>query len=82
MILKLPLSSNKHANAPTMANPDEVMGKFYNDLDDVITATPCTDKLILLGDFNDRPPDLRRSYRSRMCWEVLQQWSLAFKEVC
>ena len=28
--------------------------KFYNDLDDFISATPRTDKLILLGDFNAR----------------------------
>ena len=27
---------------------------FYNDLDDVISATPLSDKLILLGDFNAR----------------------------
>ena len=35
-----------------MTNPDEVKDKFYNDLDDVISATPRTDKLILLGDCN------------------------------
>ena len=34
-----------------MTNPDEVKDKFYNDLDDVTSATPRTDKLILLGDF-------------------------------
>ena len=59
MTLKLPLSGNKHATivsayAPTMTNPDEVKNKFYNDLDDVISATPRIDKLILLGDFNAR----------------------------
>ena len=59
MTLRLPLSDNKYAtivsvNAPTMTNPDEVKDKFYNDLDDVISATPRTDKLILLGDFNAR----------------------------
>ena len=59
MTLRLPLSGNKHATivcayAPTMTNPDEVADKFYNDLDDVSSATPCTDKLILLGDFNAR----------------------------
>ena len=57
MILRLPRSGDKHATivsayAPTMTNPDEVKDKFYNDLDDVISATPRTDKLILLGDFN------------------------------
>ena len=59
MTLRLPLSGNKHATivsayAPTMTNPDEVKDKFYNDLDDIISATPRTDKLILLGDFNAR----------------------------
>ena len=48
MTLRLPLSGNKHATivsvyAPTMTNPDEVKDKFYNDLDDVIFATPRTD---------------------------------------
>ena len=59
MTLRLPLPGNKHttivsAYAPTMTNPDEVMDKFYNDLDEVISATPCSEKLILLGDFNVR----------------------------
>ena len=59
MALRLPLSGNKHATivsayAPTITNPDKVKGKFYNDLDGIISATPCTDKLILLGDFNAR----------------------------
>ena len=59
MTLGLPLSGNKHATivsayVPKMTNPDEVKDKFYNDLDDVISATPRTDKLILLGDFNAR----------------------------
>ena len=59
MTLRLPLSGNKHATivsayAPKMTNPVEVKDKFYNDLDDVISATPHTDKPILLGDFNAR----------------------------
>ena len=59
MMLRLPLSSKRHATivsayAPTMTNPDEVKDKFYDDLDSVISATPRTDKLILLGDFNAR----------------------------
>ena len=33
-------------------NPDEVKDKFYDDLDSIITATPCSDNIILLGDFN------------------------------
>ena len=59
MTLRLPLSGNKHATivsayAPTMTNPDEVKDKFYGDLDNIISATPRTDKLILLCDFNAR----------------------------
>ena len=59
MTLRLPLSGKRHATiinayAPTMTNPDEVKDKFYDDLDSVISATPRTDKLILLGDFNAR----------------------------
>ena len=51
--LRLPLSGNKHATivsayAPTMTDSDEVKDKFYNDLDDVISATSRTDKLTLL----------------------------------
>ena len=37
-----------------MTNPYEVKGKIYNDLDDVISTTSHTDKLIVLGDFNVR----------------------------
>ena len=48
------LSTIVSACAPTMTNTDEVKDKFYNDLDDVISATPRTDKLFLLGDFNAR----------------------------
>ena len=59
MTLRLPLIGNKHATiasayAPTMTNPDEVKDKFYDDIDNIISATPRTDKLILLGDFNAR----------------------------
>ena len=59
MTLRLPLSGNKHASissayAPTMTNTDEVKDTFYDNLDSIISATPRTDKLILLGDFNSR----------------------------
>ena len=59
MTLRLPLSGKRHATivsayVPTMTNPDEVKDKFYDDLDSVISATPRTVKLILLGDFNAR----------------------------
>ena len=56
MTLRLPLSGKRHATivnayAPTMTNPD---------LDTVISPTPRTDKLILLGDFNARVGSLQR----------------------
>ena len=56
MTLRLPLSGKRHATivsayAPTMTNPCKVK-KFYDDLDSMISATPWTDKLILLEDFN------------------------------
>ena len=35
-----------------MTNSDEVKDKFYDDFDNIISATSRTDKLILLGDFN------------------------------
>ena len=55
MTLRLPLSGKRHATivsayATTMTNPDEVKDKFYDDLDSVISATPWTDKLILLAE--------------------------------
>ena len=59
MTLRLPLSGKRHASivsayATTMTNRDEVKEMFYDDLDSVISVTPQTDKLILLGDFNAR----------------------------
>ena len=45
-----------------MTNPDEVNDKFYNDVDNVISATPHTDKLILLGDFNARVGTNRQTW--------------------
>ena len=59
MTLRLPLSGNKHAIistafATTLTNPDEVRDNFYDDLDNIVSAIPRADKLILLGDFNGR----------------------------
>ena len=56
MTLRLPLSGIKHATivsayVPTITNPCEVNDKFFNDLDDAISAAPRTDKLIFLGDY-------------------------------
>ena len=57
MMLRLLLSSKRHATivsayAPILTNLDAVK-KFFDDLDSV-SATPRTDKLILLGDINAR----------------------------
>ena len=55
----LPLSGNKYATiistyASTMINTDEVKDKFCDAIGTVISATPHTDKLIILDDFNAR----------------------------
>ena len=50
-----------------MTNPDEVKAKFYNDFDDVISAMPHTNKLILLGDFN-------HTYQSYSNYEFHVAW--------
>ena len=58
--MRLPLSYGKKyitfisCYAPTMTNTEEVKIKFYEDLHSLIVATPITDKLIILGDFNAR----------------------------
>ena len=60
MTMRLPLYyGKKHIKiiscyAPTMTNTEEVKSKFYDDLHSLIVATPMTDKLIILGDFNAR----------------------------
>ncbi|XP_046863334.1 craniofacial development protein 2-like [Xenia sp. Carnegie-2017] len=42
------------AYAPTMANPDEVMEAFYEELNQLLSSVDRRDKLIILGDFNAR----------------------------
>ena len=56
MTLRLPLCGKNiiSAYAPTLTNPDEVKDKFYDDLDNIVSATPRTDKLILIGYFDAR----------------------------
>ncbi|KAJ8034945.1 Craniofacial development protein 2 [Holothuria leucospilota] len=53
------LSSKKNTTvisvyAPTMTNPMDVKGRFYEVLDLLIASVPQTDKLVLFGDFNAR----------------------------
>ena len=59
MTMRLPLSKDNFATiisvyAPTMTNPDENKEAFYNQLASVLSDIPCTDKLLLIGDFNAR----------------------------
>ena len=37
-----------------MTNPEEIKEEFYNNLRNVRWKVPCTDKLIIAGDFNVR----------------------------
>ena len=57
MTMRLPLSKDNFATivcvyAPTMTNPDENKEVLYNQLASVLSGIPCTDKLLLIGDFN------------------------------
>ena len=59
MTMRLPLSKDNFATiisvyAPTMTNPDENKEAFYNQLARVLNGIPCTDKVLLIGDFNAR----------------------------
>ena len=59
MTMRIPLAKDGNATlisvyAPTMTNPDEAKENFYNQLRSTLQATPRTDKLILMGDFNAR----------------------------
>ena len=53
MTMRLPLSKDNFATiisvyAPTMTNPDENKGAFYNQLANVLSGIPSTDKLLLI----------------------------------
>ena len=57
MKLHLPLNRTHHitistAYTPTLNGPDEAKEQFGEDLGHLIKATPPSDKLIILGDFN------------------------------
>jgi len=58
MTLRLNLKSGYvtliSAYAPTMTHTDETKEQFYEELDRLVQATPHSDKLLLLGDFNAR----------------------------
>ena len=74
MTLRLPLSGNKHtaiisAYVHTMTNQDEAKDKFYEDLDNIISATPRTDKLINLGEFNARVGTDQHTWEGVICSE-------------
>ena len=79
MTLRLPLSGKRHATivsayAPIMTHPDEVKDKFFDDVDSVISATPRTDKLILLGDFNARVGRDHQTWEGVIGTEGLKEW--------
>ncbi|KAK2183335.1 hypothetical protein NP493_315g03058 [Ridgeia piscesae] len=59
MTMRLPLSKDNFATiisvcAPTMTNPNENKEAFYNQLASVRSGIRCTDKLLLIEDFNAR----------------------------
>ena len=59
MTLRIPISDKRFATiisayAPTLKSAEEIREQFYADLDTLLRATPATDKLLLLGDFNAR----------------------------
>ena len=59
MTLRIPLAGNTHltiisAYAPTLSYADEEKEAFYQLLSNTLHATPQSDKLLLLGDFNAR----------------------------
>ena len=59
MTMRLPLSNDNFATIisvypPTMTNPDDNKEAFYNQLANVLSGIPHTDKLLLIGDVNAR----------------------------
>ena len=57
--MRLPLSKDNFAKiisvcAPAMTNPDENKEAFFSQLASVLSGTPRTDKLLLIGDYNAR----------------------------
>ena len=57
--LHFPLNRTCHVTfissyALTLTSPDEAIARFYKDLVHLIKATPPSDKLMILGDFNTR----------------------------
>ena len=59
MTVRLPLAKKRFATfisvyAPTMQHTAEFKEQFYSELRAAIVATPKSDKLTILGDFNAR----------------------------
>ena len=59
MTMRLPLSKDNFATiinvyAPTMTNPDENKEAFCNQLESVLSGIPRTDKLLLIGDEDNK----------------------------
>ena len=59
MTWRIPLAKNRYATlisayAPTLVADDTTKNNFYDQLDQILTSIPVTDKILLLGDFNAR----------------------------
>ena len=54
MTMRIPLTKDRNAYAPTMTNPEENNETFYSQLKGTLRNIPSTDKLLLIGDFNAR----------------------------
>ena len=59
MTMRIPLTKNRNATivseyAPTMANSVENKETFYSQLKGTLRNIPSTDKLLLIGNFNER----------------------------
>ena len=59
MKIRVPITKSRHATiisayAPTLTSTDNAKELFYQQLSELLQATPNSDKVILLGDFNAR----------------------------
>ena len=73
MTMILPLSKDNFATiisvyAPTVTNPDENKEAFYNQLANVRSGIPRTDKLLLIGDSNARIGRLKATPMASFYW--------------
>ena len=81
MTMRLPLSKDNFATiisvyAPTMTNPDENKEAFYKQLASVLSGIPHTDKLLLIGECEERKRKLQLAlgHGQTWDWEMQLQW--------